>query len=1059
MSNIYRQLLVTVLILKIFISTAHGFNPPAFVSKFGRGSYDTNGELNFPSGIAVDSNGNVYVCEQFNNRISKFDGEGNFLTKWSSSGCMGVTTDNSNNVYVASETGHKVRKYDSNGVLLLEWGSYGNGNGQFNTPRDITVNNNLNRVYVLDSENYRVQVFDLNGAYQFKWGTFGGGSSQFNSTLFGIAADQNSGNVYVAVSGSNKIKKFDADGNFLLQWGSTGKSEGLYYRWPRGIDVDSSGNIYVASTDGERIQKLDSNGNVVLYIQGVPGIGLPGSPPGCTPHLTHTDCTTLNNEKDGPFHPRAVAVDPRNGNIFVAAAYAQRIDKFDSSGNFLTKWGWLEKNNGVFNIPRGIAIDSANGNLYLADTGNFLIQQFDLSGSFIRSWGYSGRVYNIFDQATETQRAYGFDFPSAITTDADGNIYVLHPDTYYPGDAEIKRVARYDRNGNLLSNWNYAGFYENMQGIVHNPYNNRLYVVNTLYNKIQCLDVNGNFLFEFGGTGTTEGKFNLPSRIAVNKYNGNIYVVDVGNNRIQKFSSSGIFLTAWGQYGAGDGQLKIGSYSGIYVDVNGYIYVADTGNSRIQVFDSNGQFIMKWGSWSGVDGSFIYPQGVVVDSNGYIYVVDSGKENVQKFSPVIGLFNTPPAADPKGPYTGIEGQAISLDGSGSSDSNGSIVLYEWDIDNDGTYDYSSSSPAQSHTYTLPGVYTIKLRVTDNLGSTGEATTTAGISAINPTASFTVTPAIGTEPLTVNFTNASSGYNLPLSYEWDFENDGIVDSTDRDPAFVYMIPGIYTVKLVVRDSTGYTDTLIRTNYVTVAPSNTFYTLTVYINGSGWVTSVPSGINCPGICSEQIYPSEIELSATVSSGHVFDKWIGCDHSAGNRCTMTMNADKGVIANLTAQYQLTTSVDPAVSGNISPDCSGGCLYNSGDWVVLTATTNSGYIFSGWTGCDSASQNTCTMTMDADKNTAAEFEQCLSPVRIVRQVPVYYPTLQEAYDAAGDGETVQSQAVGITESLIADINKSVTFDGGYDCSYTTNAGNTTLNGALTINNGTITIRNFVLQ
>lgn len=189
---------------------------PTFVSKFGRGSYKTDGELNFPSGIAVDNSGDVYVCEQWNQRISKFDGEGDFLTKWGSTGCMGVDVDNNNNVYVVSTTQHKVSKYDSNGILIKEWGSYSGGDGQFDTPRDVAINKNLSRVYVMDSMNYRIQVFDTDGNFLFKWGSHGSGDLQFGGELgpFGIAIDPNSNDVYVADTGAVKVIKFDLNGEF-----------------------------------------------------------------------------------------------------------------------------------------------------------------------------------------------------------------------------------------------------------------------------------------------------------------------------------------------------------------------------------------------------------------------------------------------------------------------------------------------------------------------------------------------------------------------------------------------------------------------------------------------------------------------------------------------------------------------------------------------------------------------------------------------------------------------------------------------------------------------------
>ncbi|MBW1786018.1 MAG: choice-of-anchor D domain-containing protein, partial [Deltaproteobacteria bacterium] len=97
----------------------------------------------------------------------------------------------------------------------------------------------------------------------------------------------------------------------------------------------------------------------------------------------------------------------------------------------------------------------------------------------------------------------------------------------------------------------------------------------------------------------------------------------------------------------------------------------------------------------------------------------------------IKLTNDLPVSDPGGPYAAVAGQSIALDASGSIDPDGAIVLYEWDIDNDGTYDYESALPSQSHTYAQAGDYTIKLRVTDNDGATDEAVTTATISESFP----------------------------------------------------------------------------------------------------------------------------------------------------------------------------------------------------------------------------------------------------------------------------------------------------------------------------------------
>ena len=91
--------------------------------------------------------------------------------------------------------------------------------------------------------------------------------------------------------------------------------------------------------------------------------------------------------------------------------------------------------------------------------------------------------------------------------------------------------------------------------------------------------------------------------------------------------------------------------------------------------------------------------------------------------------NAAPSASPGGPYSGRPGTAISFNGSGSRDPDGSIASYRWDW-GDGTSAGSGATP--SHTYASSGTFTVRLTVTDNAGATGTATTTASIQAPSTT---------------------------------------------------------------------------------------------------------------------------------------------------------------------------------------------------------------------------------------------------------------------------------------------------------------------------------------
>jgi len=158
-----------------------------------------------------------------------------------------------------------------------------------------------------------------------------------------------------------------------------------------------------------------------------------------------------------------------------------------------------------------------------------------------------------------------------------------------------------------------------------------LYVADTGNHRVLKFEDYGNFVMEWGGYGSDEGKFDSPSGIAVG-FDGSVYVADTNNHRIQKFDSNGRFIAQWGGYGEGDGQFK--SPIGIAFDGDS-IYVLDSDNYRIQKFDRDGNFILKWGRYGSGEDEFYSPSGIAVGNDwGYtiIYVADSGNGSIKMFN-------------------------------------------------------------------------------------------------------------------------------------------------------------------------------------------------------------------------------------------------------------------------------------------------------------------------------------------------------------------------------------------------------------------------------------------
>lgn len=154
-------------------------------------------------------------------------------------------------------------------------------------------------------------------------------------------------------------------------------------------------------------------------------------------------------------------------------------------------------------------------------------------------------------------------------------------------------------------------------------------------------DANFNFITKWGGSGTADGKFNIPRSIVQDSL-GNYFVSDELNHRIQKFDINGAHLATYGGWGSGNGQFKV--QQGLSIDASDRLYVADTYNNRIQVFQTRGtwQFLKAFGTYGVYNPFNIYsfqadimnhPRGVYVDkSTGRVAVTDSSNNRVMVYN-------------------------------------------------------------------------------------------------------------------------------------------------------------------------------------------------------------------------------------------------------------------------------------------------------------------------------------------------------------------------------------------------------------------------------------------
>ena len=259
------------------------------------------GEFWCPRGIAIDASNNVYVADCYNNRVQKFDNEGNYLLQWEFPQPSSIEADHSGNVWVASDWAC-IYKFDNSGnehcrVASIEddpndWGSEP---GQFRYSEDLAVDSNDN-VYIVDSGNSRIQKFTSDCEYLGLWEYLVAGKK--SAGLHGLVIDSNDV-LYVTHSIEDSVIEYDTDGNLLGRWsGSTGHE----LVDPQNIAIDKQNRLYIVDTWNFLVQIYDTAGNYLDEF----GSG--------------TGSSTF-------YGPDGIAVD-NGGNVFVADTWNHEVQKF-----------------------------------------------------------------------------------------------------------------------------------------------------------------------------------------------------------------------------------------------------------------------------------------------------------------------------------------------------------------------------------------------------------------------------------------------------------------------------------------------------------------------------------------------------------------------------------------------------------------------------------------------------------------------------------------------------------------------------------------------------------
>ena len=422
----------------------------------GDGGPAIQAALFYPSAVAVDGAGNLFIVEWAPPRIRKvdasgvittvagtgergFSGDGGPAVDAGLNGPRGVAVDGAGNLFIADEGSRRIRKVDAAGTITTIAGTgefvfSGDGGpaiqAALNLPSGVAVDGAGN-LFIADTGNHRIRKVDASGVIStvagisFGFGGDGGPAVDARLSDPSDVAVDGAGNLYIADRFNNRIRKVDASGVISTVAGSGGFGFGSFgfggdggpataarLNRPSGVAVDGAGNLFIADDDNNRIRKVDAAG-IITTVAGTGESGFSGD-----------GGPAVDAGLNGPS---GVAVDGA-GNLFIADGYNSRIRKVDASGVISTvagiSFGFGGDGGPAVDArllgPSDVAVDGA-GNLYVADAGNRRVRRIDTAGviSTIAGMGESG-----FSGDGGPATAARLNYPSGVAVDGAGNLFI-----------------------------------------------------------------------------------------------------------------------------------------------------------------------------------------------------------------------------------------------------------------------------------------------------------------------------------------------------------------------------------------------------------------------------------------------------------------------------------------------------------------------------------------------------------------------------------------------------------------------------------------------------------
>ena len=1005
--------LVRIVLLSLIAVSVYAVNASGATLVYSN-TLGTSTPLNGPQGVAVDGSGNVYVTDTFDCAIVKYNSSGAYVREFGlpGFGCTappgigGVAVDGSGNIYVADQYNMRIQKFNSSGTYVSTLGVtgvLGSDNSHFYYPNGVAVDS-FNNLYVADMYNDRIQKFNSSGAYVSTLGVSGGYGSDNSHFIWptGVAVDS-SGNLYVADMYNDRVQEFNSSGTYVTTLGVTGVSDtdNSHFSGPSGVAVDSSGNVYVADTGNNRIQEFSLSANPG------PTNGACGSSNGAD--LTAAPSTNLCSTGT------ASSVSG-NGPWTWTCAGANGGTTASCTASLLT--------NGACGSSNGSNLTAApSTNLCSAGTAS------SVSGSGPWTWTCSGTNGGSTSPTCTanllTNGVCGSSSGANLTAAPSTNLCSAGTASSVSGSGPWTWTCSGANNG---TNASCTAYLTTQTGTGVLPDTGQTSCVNYSGYGISCAGTGQDGAYILHPMSYTDNK----DGTVTDNVTGLMWEQQSGTN--MSGSNAGTYCTALSVGKHTDWRLP--SVMELISIVN--YGIQSTGPMINSTYFLNTAASPYWSSTpdagnTGNAWSLNFSAGTVfsngMSGNAYVRCVRGGQLEVGNFTD-------------------------NKDGTVSDSATGLM----WQQAEGGSYQWGGITNVGSNPLVEALTYCTGLSLGGHsdwrLPNIKELASIMDYAQSNPAINTTFFPNASANfywSSTPNATFASIAWGVIFGI-----NGGVTYSAMGDS---------YDVRCVRGGQSGASGNLV----LSISEAGT---------GSGTVTSSPSGISCGTTCSAS-YSSgtSVTLTATPASGSTFTGWSGGGCSGTGTCSVTMTATTSVTATFSKASTCSESISSsnatlssgANSGSVSVTASSSsCTWTATSnvsWITITSGssgTGSGTVSYSVSANTSSSSQTGTITIAGQtfSVTQAGLTACTNlPVILAVSTPVYYPTLQSAYNAAVSGDTIESQTGTFTEDLNFNSNVSVILEGGYNCGYSANSSYSVINGTLTISGGPVTVGYIKIQ